>query len=87
MKEPIKLPEIQINRILARFDPSPHLEHGNHAKGLAVDINVFKDGKWLNLGTEPIWGNIRDFWLSRHVLAHWIPKDPNHLGFKFQGIT
>lgn len=64
----------------------PHRKDGGHYKRLAVDLNVFKDGKWLSKGSEPIWDSLGRFWKASHVHARWTPTDPNHFGFIHNGV-
>jgi hypothetical protein len=74
------------------FDPTPHREDGGHAKGIAIDINVFTrdaQGKLIYLNNYPehrCWAEIGRFWQSTHHLARWIPTDKNHLAFINKGI-
>lgn len=73
-------------------NPTPHREDGGHAKGIAVDINVFTrdpQGKLIYLNNHPdhrCWKEIRRFWESTHTLARWIGDDQNHLGFINKGV-
>lgn len=81
------LSEVQIAKIISKFDPTPHREDGGHLKGIAGDLNIFKDGVWLNKGTEPIWARAGKYWLTLSKYARWDPKnDPNHFGLIHNGI-
>lgn len=75
-----------IDRVLAGFDPTPHREDGGHLKGIAGDINIFKNGVWLNKGNEPIWPMAGRYWKSLHLRARWNPNDANHFGFEHNGV-
>jgi hypothetical protein len=43
--------------------------HSQHLKKLARDINVFKDGVWLNKSKDI--KQLGDYWVSLHPLNRW----------------
>jgi len=43
--------------------------HSNHLVKCAIDLNIFKDGKWLQTIQEL--QPIGDFWESLHPKNHW----------------
>lgn len=69
-------------------DPRVTYGHPNssHRKRLAIDINLFKEGKYLT-ATE----NHRilgDWWKAQHPLARWGGdwEDGNHYSFEWEGV-
>lgn len=61
----------------------------NHQVGLAVDINLFKDGVYLQ--TTEDHAKLGAFWKTLHPLARWggdfRPKpDGNHYSFEYNGV-
>lgn len=77
-------------------DPRVHGEMGvkkgyghassNHKQKLAIDLNLFKDGKYL-ADTE-YHKELGEFWESLHPLARWGGRfqDGNHYSFEHNGI-
>ena len=73
-------------------DPRVHGEHGvkhgygaaysNHKQRLAIDLNLFKDGVYLDSGKEH--GPLHDFWDSIGG-APRIASDMNHYALEWQG--
>jgi hypothetical protein len=61
----------------------------NHQVGLAVDLNLFKDGVYLQ--TTEDHARLGAFWKALHPLARWggdfRPKpDGNHYSFEYNGV-
>ena len=75
-------------------DPRLHGEHGVkkgygsansvHKLKLAGDLNLFKDGVYLNKGTEPIWDEAHEYWETLGG-APAVPNDANHFSFEMWG--
>jgi hypothetical protein len=58
-----------------------------HEIKLAVDVNVFMNGVWQSLGTEPIWAKLARLWESfgdDHCAGYRF-KDPNHFSISHEG--
>lgn len=57
-----------------------------HGKRLAIDLNAFKDGKYL-IHTED-WKEIGEIWESLHPDCRWGGRfgDGNHLSMEFEGV-
>lgn len=59
-----------------------------HRDRLALDLNLFKDGKWLK--TTAAHRPLGEFWESLHPLCRWggrfkARSDGNHYSLEFQG--
>lgn len=56
-----------------------------HTLKLAIDLNLFKNGKWLRLTEDH--RPIGEFWESLHPLARWGGRfgDGNHYSFEHEG--
>lgn len=57
--------------------------HGNQ---LAIDLNAFKDGKYLILTDQ--WKELGEYWESLNPLCRWGGRfgDGNHLSLEYNGI-
>lgn len=64
-----------------------HMQGGCHYMLIADDYNIFKDGKWLKTGNEPIWKEAAEHWESLHPLcrAGYRFRDPNHFSIEHNG--
>ena len=68
----------------------PETTHGhpfsNHRQRLAVDFNLFKDGKYLK--ETKAHKELGEFWEKLHPLARWGGrfKDGNHYSFEHNGV-
>ena len=62
------------------------IKNSLHRKKLAVDLNLFKDGKYLTSieGYLPL----GEYWLSLHPLCRWGGdfKDPYHFSITHRGV-
>lgn len=58
-----------------------------HKKRLAVDFNLFKDGKYLS--TTAAHAPLGEYWVTLHEDAVWggIFKDGNHYSFRDRGCA
>lgn len=59
-----------------------HMANSLHYERLAIDLNLFKDGKWLADGTGH--DVLHDYWDSIGG-AKRIPNDPNHYSLEHNG--
>ncbi len=57
-----------------------------HQLSLAVDINLFKDGKYLDKSEDH--KRFGEWWEKQHDLARWGGRwgDGNHYSFEFNGV-
>lgn len=68
----------------------PRVEYGHpkscHKKRLAVDLNLFKNGKYIRSSKGHT--QLGEFWESLHPLARWGGrfKDGNHYSFEHGGV-
>lgn len=69
-------------------DPRVTYGHPNsvHRKRLAVDLNLFKDGKYLSATEDH--KVLGEWWKSQHPLARWGGdfEDGNHYSFEYEGM-
>ncbi len=69
-------------------DPRVPYGHANsaHKKRLAIDLNLFKDGKYLE-STEAH-KELGEWWKLQHPLARWGGdfRDGNHYSFEYDGV-
>lgn len=66
----------------------PHMRGGAHYKKLALDMNLFVDGKWITGGSEA-WDEIGEKWKGLHPLCRWggdfKSRDFNHFSLFHEG--
>ena len=57
-----------------------------HQLSLAIDINLFKDGKFLDKSEDH--KRFGEWWEKQHELARWGGRwgDGNHYSFEFNGV-
>lgn len=57
-----------------------------HKKRLAIDLNLFKDGEYLE-GTDAH-RELGEWWEKQHELARWGGRfnDGNHYSFEYEGV-
>lgn len=57
-----------------------------HQLSLAIDINLFKDGKYLDKSEDH--KRFGEWWEKQHELARWGGRwgDGNHYSFEFNGV-
>lgn len=48
---------------------TPHLKGGQHPKRLAVDLNLFVDGRWIKNGHH-VWDMLGEFWKRLNPLRN-----------------
>ena len=58
-----------------------HAEHGKHPQGLAIDLNLFRDGRYLE--TTEDWAPLGQYYESLDPHASWGGRwgDGNHLSY------
>jgi hypothetical protein len=66
-----------------------HMEDGLHYRRLAMDLNLFIDGVWIQDGDHPAWKSIGTKWEGMHPLAAWggrfKSRDSNHFSLRDGG--
>ena len=77
-------------------DPRVHGSYGNkvgyshrksnHKRRLAVDFNLFKDGRYMTQSED--YTELGQYWESLHPKASWGGhfSDGNHFSFEYQGM-
>lgn len=69
-------------------DPRVTYGHPNsvHRKRLAVDLNLFKNGKYLTATEDH--AILGQWWKAQHPLARWGGdfEDGNHYSFEYEGV-
>lgn len=59
-----------------------HKHNSKHHSGLAVDLNLYIDGKWISDGGHPTWTVLGEFWESLDPATTWggrfAKRDSNH---------
>lgn len=78
-------------------DPRLHGEFGTklgygasksvHKLRLAMDLNLFVDGKYITDSSHPMYIKLGEYWETCHPLARWGGrfKDANHFSFEMWG--
>jgi hypothetical protein len=61
-------------------------KNSNHIRRLAIDLNLFLDGKYLE--TTEDHERLGAFWETLHPLARWGGEfgDGNHYSFEWEGV-
>ena len=75
------------------YERRPPLEDGQHMVGslhyqrLAIDINLFVDGKYIRSGQHPAYVELGTYWESLHPLCRWGGRfsDANHFSLTHAG--
>ena len=75
-------------------DPRVHGEVGEkksyssayslHKERLAVDLNLWVDGKYVSTSNHSAWDDLHNYWSSIGG-AERIPKDANHFSIEYRG--
>lgn len=65
----------------------PHMKGGLHYQRLALDLNLFVDGRYITNGEHPAWQAIGRKWKALDSLARWGGdfSDANHFSFTHGG--
>lgn len=71
----------------ARMDRQGHMSNSLHYSRLAIDLNLFVDGKYIRSGSRPEWKVLGEYWESLHPLCAWGGRfgDANHFSLKHGG--
>lgn len=66
---------------------SPHLKGGCHDVRLALDLNLFINGNWIQDGSHKAWKELAEYWKGLHPLARagYDFGDSNHFSFTHEG--
>ena len=58
-----------------------------HKVRLAIDFNLFLDGKYIANGNHPAWKVLGEMWEDCHPLARWGGRfqDSCHFSFEYRG--
>jgi len=61
-------------------------KRSGHKQRIAIDINLFKDGVWLQKTEDH--APIGEWWEQQHELARWGGRfnDGNHYSFEWNGV-
>lgn len=66
-----------------------HMTNSLHYMGLAMDINLFVDGKWITDGGHPVWTQVGTKWESMNPDCRWGGRfgsvDSNHFSLEHGG--
>jgi hypothetical protein len=71
----------------ARMDQKGHMKDSLHYSRLAIDLNLFVNGRWIQSGDHPAWQDLGGFWESLNPLCAWGGRfgDANHFSLKHGG--
>lgn len=60
--------------------------NSNHTRRLAVDLNLFRDGRYLHRTED--WQEFGEWWEGRHPLCRWGGRfrDGNHFSLEHEGV-
>lgn len=76
-------------RVHGKFDEKKSYSAGRsvHKIRLAVDLNLFVDGKYITDGNHEAYKELGEYWKSLHKLARWGGdfNDANHFSFEYWG--
>ena len=56
----------------------------NHKNRLAMDLNLFVDGEWIQSSEHPMWRKLHQYWVKLGG-ATLIEDDMNHFSFWWNG--
>lgn len=64
-----------------------HMEESLHYKRLAIDVNLFVNGRYIRSGTNPAYLELGEYWEGLHALASWGGRfgDANHFSIRHAG--
>lgn len=70
-----------------RPDMKGHMPGSLHYIRLALDLNLFVDGKWIADGDHPAWVAIGEYWEGLNPLCRWGGRfqDGNHFSLAHGG--
>jgi hypothetical protein len=71
-------------------EDTPHVRNSLHFRRLAVDLNLFVEGKYVT-GEHPLWYTIGDYWKSLSPECRWggdfKARDFNHFSIQYGGVA
>jgi hypothetical protein len=69
------------------FEDKVHMENSLHYSRLAVDLNLFIKGKYIEDGQHEAWANLGHFWEGLDPQCTWGGrfKDANHFSITHEG--
>lgn len=71
------------------FDDRVHMEGSLHYSALAIDLNLFINGRYVEDGADPAWANLGQFWEGLDPQCRWggrfKSKDSNHFSIAHSG--
>lgn len=77
------------NRVFGEFGQKKSYSHKNsvHKIRLAVDFNLFVDGKFIQNGDHPVYQELGEYWKTLDSEARWGGdfNDANHFSFTHWG--
>ena len=70
-----------------RPDARGHMPGSLHYIRLAIDVNLFVNGEWIDDGNHHAWQELGAVWETFHPLAKWGGRfgDSNHFSFTHDG--
>ena len=78
------------SRVFGRFGEGSTYSHDKsvHKLRLAVDFNLFIEGKFITDGDHPAYKDLGQYWKTLDALARWGGdfEDANHFSFSYWGV-
>jgi hypothetical protein len=64
-----------------------HMRNSLHYEKLAIDLNLFINGRWISDGGHPAWRDLGEYWESLDSLCRWGGRfgDANHFSIHDKG--
>ncbi len=74
-------------RVKLRRIDAEHMTGSLHYKRLAIDLNLFVNGRYITSGSNPVYVELGEYWESLHVLCRWGGRfaDANHFSITHAG--
>ena len=74
-------------RTTSPMEDGEHMEGSLHYKRLAIDLNLFVDGRYITSSTNPAYVELGTYWESLHELCTWGGRfsDANHFSVTHGG--
>lgn len=71
----------------ARMDRKGHMKGSLHYSRLAIDLNLFVNGRYIRRGDHPAYVKLGRVWEGLHPLCAWGGwfDDANHFSLKHEG--
>jgi len=72
---------------VVRLTDAEHMNGSLHYQRLAIDLNLFVDGKYIRSGRHPAYVQLGTYWESLHPLCRWGGRfnDANHFSLTHAG--